>query len=154
MEGDDPDTKDHERWDVFYGGWPQFGDWPPFSDLLAFKYLNVGPGNNITNYDPTYNEGSTTSGEAVYSNISLASVGVGANLTQQLSTKFMYGMLTVDEPVAGSDDDFGDYYQLQTTYDYTKNLSFSAYTAMIVPGDAFVNHNTAYEIMLQTKLIF
>jgi len=148
MEGDDPDTDEKERWDVFYGGWPQFGD------MLAWKYVNVGGANNITDYDPTYNEGSSTPGEAVYSNLSMASVGVGANLTSQLSTKFTYGLLTVDEPVAGADDDFGDYYQLQATYGYHKNLSFSVYSAMIDPGDAFNNDDKAYEIFLETKLVF
>ena len=148
MEGDDPDTDEMERWDVFYGGWPQFGD------LLAWKYLNLGAGNNISDFDPTYNQGSTTGGEAVYSNISMPSIGVGANLTPQLSAKITYGMLTVDEPVAGADDDFGDYYQLQTSYAYSKNLSFSAYTAMIDPGDAFVSDDKPYEVLLETKLKF
>jgi len=148
MEGDDPDTDEKERWDVFYGGWPQFGD------LLAWKYLNLGPGNNISDFDPTYNEGSSTGAEAVYSNISMASAGIGANLTAQWNAKFTYGLLTVDEPVAGADDDFGDYYQLQTTYGYNKNLSFSIYSAIIDPGDAFKNSDKPYEVYLETKLKF
>lgn len=148
LQGDDPDTKDKERWDVFYGGWPQFGD------LLAWKYVNVGGANAITDYDPTWNEGSTTGGEAVYSNISMLSAGISAQLTQSLSTKFTYGLLTVDEPIAGVDDDFGDYYQLQAKYGYSKNLSFSVYGAMITPGDAFMNDDDAYEFFIETNLKF
>ncbi|MDO9263514.1 MAG: alginate export family protein [Desulfosalsimonadaceae bacterium] len=148
MEGDDPDTDEMERWDMFYGGWPQWGD------LLAWKYLNRGAGNNISDYDPTYNQGSTVANEAVYSNISMPSIGVGASLTEQLSAKLTYGMLTVDEPVAGADDDFGDYYQLQASYGYSKNLSFSVYTAMIDPGDAFKTDDKPYEVLIETKLKF
>ncbi len=148
LQGDDRDTKEKERWDVFYGGWPQFGD------LLAWKYVNVGGANAITNYDPNWNEGSTTGGEAVYSNISMFSAGVSAQLTQSLSTKFTYGLLTVDEPIANVDDDFGDYYQLQTKYGYSKNLSFSMYAAMITPGDAFINDDDAYEFFIETNLKF
>jgi hypothetical protein len=148
MEGDDPDTDEKERWDVFYGGWPQFGD------LLAWRYVNVGAANTIADYDPTWNEGSTTPGEAVYSNISMASIGVGASLTPQWTAKFTYGMLTVDEVIAGADDDFGDYYQLATSYAYSKNLSFSVYTAMIDPGDAFKTDDQPYEVLLETKLKF
>ncbi len=149
LEGDDRSSTDtNERWDVFYGGWPQFGD------LLAWKYVNVGPANAITDYDPNYNEGSTTGGEAVYSNISMASVGISAQLTSKLSAKFTYGLLTVDEPIAGVDDDFGDYYQLQAKYGYSKNLSFAIYTAMIDPGKAFVNDDQAYEFLVETNLKF
>ena len=148
LEGDDPDTDDKERWDVVYGGWPQFGD------LLAWKYVNIGPGNAITDYDANYNEGSSTGGEAVFSNISIATVGIGAMLYENLSAKFSYGILTADEADAGADDDIGDYYQLQAKYDYSKNLSFSLYTAMIDPGDAHTGEDEAYEIFWETMLKF
>jgi len=149
LQGDDDPTDDESnRWDVFYGGWPQFGD------LLAWKYVNVGALNSITDYDPTWNEGSTTGGEAVYSNISMLSAGIGANLTSSLSAKFTYGLLTADETVAGADDDFGDYYQLQTKYGYSKNLSFAMYAALIAPGDAFINDDDAYEFFIETNLKF
>ncbi|MDA8405208.1 MAG: alginate export family protein [Desulfobacteraceae bacterium] len=170
MEGNDPKTHANERWDVFYGGWPQWGD------MLAWKYLNL-PGNSIADYDPNYNSGSSTTGEAVYSNLSIASAGIGAKLTTQLSMKFTYGLLTVDEPdyyktlkdgdpgydaanpannrlLVKNSDDFGNYYQLDTNYAYTKNLSFWLYTAMIDPGKAFKNSDPAYEVLLQTKLVF
>ncbi len=148
LEGDDPDTDDKERWDVFYGGWPQFGD------MLAWKYVNIGPGNAITDYDANYNEGSSVGGEAVFSNISIASVGIGAMLSQNLNAKFTYGLLTADETDAGKDDDIGDYYQLQASYAYSKNLSFSLYTAMIDPGDAHAGDDEAYEIFWETMLKF
>jgi len=103
---------------------------------------------------PAWNEGSTTGGEAVYSNISMLSAGIGANLTSSLSAKFTYGLLTADETVAGADDDFGDYYQLQTKYGYSKNLSFAMYAALIAPGDAFINDDDAYEFFIETNLKF
>jgi hypothetical protein len=164
LQGDDPDTDEKERWDVFYGGWPQFGD------LLAWKYVQIedlAPGyNSINNYDPNWAEGSTTTGEAAYSNISMFSAGIGAQLTKSLSAKFTYGLLTVDEPdyimiddegnevKIKNDDDFGDYYQLQAKYGYSKNLSFSVYGAMIDPGDAFITDDDAYELFVETNLKF
>jgi len=148
LEGDDPDTDDKERWDVFYGGWPQFGD------LLAWKYVNVGSANAITDYDKNWNEGSSTPGEAAYSNISIATVGIGAMLRKKLSAKLSYGLLTADETNPGVDDDIGDYYQVQAKYGYSKNLSFALYMAMIDPGDAHLSDDEAYEILLETKLSF
>jgi len=153
LEGDDPDTDDKERWDVFYGGWPQFGD------LLAWKYVNLPP-NAIKDYDANWNEGSSTGGEAVFSNISIATIGIGAKLCKKLSAKLSYGLLTADEtdidPATGKhrDDDIGDYYQLQAKYAYSKNLSFSVYSAMIDPGDAHVGDDDAYEVFLETMLKF
>ncbi|MBC2713969.1 MAG: alginate export family protein [Desulfobacteraceae bacterium] len=158
LDGDDPDTEENERWDVFYGGWPQFGD------LLAWKYVNLpGTANAITDYDPNWAEGSTNIGEAVYSNISMGSVGIGAKLTSNLSAKFTYGLLTVDEPdyidpdtglKVKNDDDFGDYYQLQAKYGYSKNLSFAMYIASIDPGDAFKTDDDAFEFFVETNLKF
>ena len=149
LEGDDPDTDDNERWDVYYGGWPQFGD------LLAWKYVNLGPTyNSISDYDPTWNEGSSVGGEAVFSNIKIATVGFSTILYQNLSGQVSYSMLTADETVAGADDDFGDYYQLSLKYGYSANLSFSVYSAMIEPGDAFINDDAAYEVFWETKVVF
>ena len=161
LQGDDPDTDEKERWDVFYGGWPQFGD------LLAWKYVQIEkplPGyNSINDYDPNWTEGSSTTGEAPYSNIAMFSAGIGAQLTSNLSAKFTYGLLTVDEPdyidpatglKVKNDDDFGDYYQLQAKYGYSKNLSFSVYGAMIDPGDAFITDDDAYEFFVETNLKF
>jgi hypothetical protein len=147
LEGDDPDTKDKERWDVYYGGWPQFGD------LLAWKYLNV-PGNNIADYDSSFTEGSSTPGEAVYSNLQLSTVGIGAKFPLNISAQFSYTMWTADETNPGVDDDLGDYYQLNAKYGYSPNVDFSIYAAMVEPGDAFVNDDTAYEFFWETALKF
>jgi hypothetical protein len=133
MSGDDADTDDNERWDVFYGGWPQWGD------LLAWKYLNVGP-NIISSYDPTYNDHSSTGGEAVYSNIKIATIGAQAKPIDKLSVDLSYSLLTIDQ--TAGDDDFGNYYQATLTYQYSQPLSFSLYAAMIDPGDAFTAPNT------------
>ena len=179
LSGDDPDTEENEAWDIFYGGWPQFGD------LLAWKYVNMEynrqaiekylldegvlpegatlpPINSISDYDPYYGLRGTTSEEAIFSNINIASAGIGLQLTNALSTQFSYSLLTVDEPdyidengeLVENDDDFGDYYQFKLNYKYSPNLSFSAYLAMIEPGDAFVNDDDAYEAFWETKLTF
>lgn len=62
MSGDDSSTAtDSEQWDVFYGGWPQWGD------LLAWKYLNLpGAANSLNSVYDSYNANSTVVGEAVY----------------------------------------------------------------------------------------
>lgn len=148
LEGDDPNSDEKERWDVFYGGWPQFGD------LLIWKYVNIGPGNAITDYDANYAEGSSTPGEAVHSNISIATIGIGATLCKNLNAKISYGLLTADETDGNVDDDIGDYYQFQAKYGYSKNLSFSLYAALIEPGDAHIGGDEAYEVFWETKLSF
>jgi hypothetical protein len=151
MEGDDPNTDEKERWDVFYGGWPQFGD------LLAWKYVNtppVWPPNAIADYDENWNEGSTVYGEAVYSNLKIATLGLGFNLTASLSADVSYSLLTVDQPDPGKDDDFGDYYQINMKYAYSPNLGFALYGAMIDPGRAFINDDNAYEFYWETQLRF
>lgn len=149
MSGDEDDNDDESnRWDVFYGGWPQFGD------LLVWKYLNTGPGNSITDYDSDYNELSSTAAESVYSNLIITTAGVGLNLTEKLRAKVSYSLLTVDEADPGADDEFGDYYQLKAEYHYSDALTFAVYAAMIDPGDAFVNDDTAHELFWETKLAF
>lgn len=131
MSGDDTNTSDdNEGWDVFYGGWPQFGD------LLAWKYVNVAGANALANVY-TYNKLSSTGGEATYGNFSIATLGASANLLENLSANLSYSLLTFDEVTAGLDDDFGDYYQAKLKYKYNKQLSFSLYGALLDPGDAF-----------------
>jgi hypothetical protein len=147
LEGDDPDTKDKERWDVFYGGWPQFGD------LLAWRYVNV-PLNTTTEYDAGWNEGSSVIGEAVYSNMQLATIGMGAKFPLNISAQLSYSMWMADETNPGVDDDLGDYYQLTTKYGYSPNLDFSIYAAMIDPGDAFLTNDKAYEVYWEAALKF
>lgn len=179
LSGDEPDTDENEAWDVFYGGWPQFGD------LLAWKYVNMEynrqaiekylhdegklpedvnlpPINSIADYDPDYGLRGTTSEEAVFSNLNIASAGIGLKLSKALSAKFTYSLLTVDEPdyidengeLVENDDEFGDYYQFQAKYNYSDYLSFSLYAAIIEPGDAFTNDDMAHEVFWETKLSF
>ena len=134
LSGDEDSTDDdNERWDVFYGGHaPQFGD------IIAFKYLNVGPTNVIADtYDPTYNQLSSTGGEAVYSNLQNITLGVSANLMKNLSANVSWSMLEADETRAGYDDEIGDVYQLTLKYKYTDKLAFTLYGAQFAPGDAF-----------------
>ena len=132
MSGDESGTTgDNEGWDVFYGGWPQFGD------LLAWKYVNLGPHYNALSEVYDYNKQSSTGGEAVYSNLQIATLGASANLLKNLNANLSYSKLTFDETKAGVDDDFGDYYQAKMKYKYNKQLSFTMYGALISPGDAF-----------------
>jgi len=142
MSGDDQNSEhDSEQWDVFYGGWPQFGD------LLAWKYLNLRKNNteNVNSLNKVYNSYdsySAVAGEAIYSNLQLASFGASAKFTPQLSGNLSYTWLNFDETDPGVSDDFGDLYQATLTYQYNKQLSFSLYGALLAPGEAFTDHPT------------
>ncbi|HFQ82215.1 MAG TPA: hypothetical protein ENK33_12720 [Desulfobacterales bacterium] len=142
-------TGDNEGWDVFYGGWPQFGD------LLAWKYVQIPSGNALENvYD--YNRQSSTTGEAVYSNLQIMTLGTSAHLLKDLAANISYSKLKFNHTYAGVSDDFGDYYQGKLKYQYNKNLSFSMYGALIAPGDAFNDtpKNNATEAYWETEYKF
>jgi hypothetical protein len=145
MSGDEKGSDDYEGWDVFYGGWPQFGD------LLAWKYVYF-PANIIPNM------GVSTPGEAAYSNLEIMTAGVGFNIDDKILPRVSYSKLKFDETEAYGllDDDLGDYYQLDVKYVYTKALSFSAYYAIIEPGDAFAktNQDAAREFYWEAELKF
>jgi len=132
--GDDFDTPGRrEAWDVYYGGWPQFGD------LLVWKYINAGAGNAISRYDPAYALGSSVAGEAVYSNFNMYTGAVDVWPLRDLSLKLTasYSRLAADETAGTADDEIGDYYQLGADYRYSKNVTFSFYGALLDPGAAF-----------------
>ncbi|TFH48094.1 MAG: hypothetical protein E4G89_06840, partial [Methanothrix sp.] len=96
LSGDeDPDDNDNERWDVFYGGWPQFGD------IISWKYFNAGANAIGASYDPTYNQLSSTGGEDVYSNFSIAALGVKAELFKNFTADLSYMLMTADETDPG-----------------------------------------------------
>lgn len=149
LSGNESDTKDNEAWDVFYGGWPQYGD------LLAWVYVNLPAAVRPAGTTPLqYNRMSSTIGEAAYTNLSMPMIGVSAKCGN-LSGKISYTKLTFDETTGAQNDDFGDYYQLKAKYQYSKHLSFAGYAAMIVPGDAFTYHtNSAYECFWETRVDF
>ncbi len=149
LGGDDRGTvDDNERWDVFYGGWPQFGD------LLAWQYINTGADNAITNYDSTYNAGSSTAGEAVFSNFSILTLGAQAKVGESVFLKASYSLMKADEVDAGADDDIGSVYQLTAGYKYNKSLGFRLYAATMDPGKAFVNDDNSSEVFVETDLRF
>jgi len=155
MSGDgNANDGDNEQWDVFYGGWPQWGD------LLAWKYLNLRTANNLSSaYNPTgvnsgYDDYSNVIGEAVFSNLQITTIGASANLTEKLSANLSYSDLSFDETAAGIDDDFGDMYQATLKYQYNKYLSFSLYGALLDPGKAFATDDEATEIYWETSFRF
>jgi hypothetical protein len=142
LTGDeDPNDDDNERWDVFYGGHaPQFGD------IIAFKYLNVGGLNSIANtYDPTYNQLSSTGGEAVYSNLENITIGAMAKPFDKFSANISWSMLEADETAPGFDDEIGDVFQLILKYQYSKKLRFMLYGALFEAGDAFDDGTGTYD---------
>jgi len=156
MSGDDAGTQDSEQWDVFYGGWPQWGD------LLAWKYLNLGAGNNLSKVY-NYSAYSNVIGEAIYSNLQIATVGTSANLTEKLTANLSYSKLNFDETynaLGAVDDDFGDYYQANLKYQYNKYLSFSLYGGLLEPGKAFTENpsgamnDNATELYWETQFKF
>jgi hypothetical protein len=149
LSGDDPRTADvRERWDVFYGGWPQFGD------LLAWSFLNLGPGNNIAVYDPGYADGSSLPGEVVYGNLLLPTAGLALTPVEPLTVRLSWSPVTVHE-AAGGPDDFGDYWQLGARYRYSAQLSLAVYAARIEPGAAFgPGADAQHELYWETELKF
>jgi hypothetical protein len=135
MSGDDPATLDvRERWDVFYGGWPQFGE------HLAWTYTNLGPGNGITRYDPTYAQGSSVPGEAVYSNLLMPTLGLEVKPHPRVTAKASWSWLRADQTAPGVDDEIGTYAQIFAKYTYSKNLAFSVYGGYLDPGPALGNN--------------
>lgn len=132
LTGNDYDTPSkNEAWDVYYGGWPQYGD------LLAWKYINVGADNAIAIYDPGYAAGSTVGGEAVYSNFNMLTGGLDLWPLSGLKTSVSYSRVTADQTFGGADREIGDYYQATAEYRYSKHLTFGIYAALIDPGAAF-----------------
>lgn len=157
LSGDETGTaSDSEQWDVFYGGWPQWGD------LLAWKYLNIGGGNNLSKVY-NYNSGSNVIGEAVFSNLTIATLGASAKPTDKLTLSLSYSKLNFDETfnaLGTVDDDFGDYYQASVKYQYNKYVSFSLYGALLDPGKAFTENpsgamdDKASELYWETQFKF
>jgi len=149
MSGDD-DFADGESnaWDVFYGGWPQFGD------LLAWVFVNAPP-NTAAAPVAGSNDVASVGGEAAYTNLLLPKVGVSM-VAGDLSAELSYTMIMIDEPIGVASHDFGDYYQLGTKYAYNKYLSFGTYAAVIDPGEAFSGpaDDTVYELFWETQVKF
>jgi len=150
LSGDDKTTSDtNEAWDVYYGGWPQFGD------LLAWKYVNLGPLNVISVYDSLYNSGSSTIGEAVYSNFNLMTIGFNFQLFEKLSAKISVSQILINETDNNLSNQFGNFYQLNANYKYSDNLSFRLYAGLLQPGKTFVlNKDNASEVFWEAKLNF
>jgi hypothetical protein len=150
MSGDqETGDTDFEGWDVFYGGWPQFGD------LLSWVFVN-GPAQFATSYP----QSTSVAGECNYSNLNLATLGSDITVGK-VKTTLSYTMLTVDDistsnPNLERDNDYGDYYQLIVTFPYNKYLSFTIDASAIDPGDAFPDSNDdlAHEFFWETNLKF
>ncbi len=149
LSGDeDPTDDDSERWDTFYGGWPQFGD------IVAWKFLNL-PNAIANTYDPTFSELSSTTAEAVYSNFGLFTIGASANLFKNFSADISYSLMTADETQNGFDDDIADIYQATLKYQYSDKLSFSVYGALFDAGDAFGDDaDNATEVFWEANYMF
>lgn len=150
LSGDDKNTTGtNESWDVFYGGWPQFGD------LLAWKYVNLGSLNIVSVYDSSYNKGSSTIGEAVYSNFNLLTIGINFQLFEKFSAKLSAAQIIINETDNKLNNKFGNYFQLNTNYKYSENLSFRLYAGLLQPGEAFdSDKDNATEIFWEAKLKF
>jgi len=150
LSGDDKNTTGtNEAWDVYYGGWPQFGD------LLAWKYVSLGDKNVISIYDSTYSSGSSVAGEVVYSNFNMFTIGLNFQLFENLNTKISASKITLNEADNNLSKDFGNYLQFNANYVYSKNLSFRFYASIIQPGKTFLtNNDNAFEGLWEVKLSF
>jgi hypothetical protein len=150
MSGDEKSgDNDFEGWDVFYGGWPQFGD------LLSWVFVN-GPGKFSTGYSQT----TSVTGEDNYSNLNLATLGTDINVGKVKSSLSYTKLMIADNTTVNANlkqaEDYGDYYLFMITYPYNKYLSFTLDTGAIDPGDAFpdTNDDMAYEVFWETSVKF
>jgi hypothetical protein len=149
---DDPADDESNRWDVFYGGWPQYGD------LLAWHMLNLGGLNAHQKVDATYNELSSVIAEAVYSNLQMISIGASSSY-RKFSGKATLAKLYFHKVADTIDDkEFGNYVQLSAKYAYSKALSFSMYAALLQPTGAFEevmdDPDDAFEFLWETNIRF
>ena len=148
MSGDDPATAVDERWDVVYGGWPQYGD------LLAWTYLNLGPGNGVAGLDPGYAAGSSTPGEVVYGNLLMPSAGLELRPRDDLDCRASIAPLSFHR-APGASDNLGLYTQLNVRYRYSPQLAFALYAARLDPGDAFgPDADAVHEVFWEAALSF
>ncbi len=148
LSGDDPATLDTgERWDVFYGGWPRYGD------LLAWLYLNLGPGNAMSAYDPAYAAASSVGGEVVYGNLLMTTAGLDIKPTPRLNARVSYSIMKTHR-AAGSNE-IGDYYQLRIRYQYAEGVSLGLYAGLLDPGAAYgPDADAVHELFWETVLNF
>lgn len=131
LSGDDPATAGvGERWDVFHGGWPRRGD------LLAWTYLNLGPGNVLSAVDPVYADGSSQTGEVVYGNLLMPTVGLEGRPQRDLLLKASWSGLRAHRTPAASRD-LGDLVQLTARYRWSPEVTLAAYAARLWPGAAY-----------------
>jgi len=149
---DDPNDDESNRWDVFYGGWPQYGD------LLAWHMLNLGGANVHQQVDANYNELSSVIAEAAYSNLQMISIGASSSY-KNFSGKATLAKLYFHKVADTIDDkEFGNYFQLSAKYSYTKALSFSMYAALLQPTGAFEeimdDPDDAIEFFWETNIRF
>jgi hypothetical protein len=149
LSGDDPATADaNERWDVFQGGWPQFGD------IFAWTWLNLGAGNAVGRFDPGYADGSCVIGEVVYGNLLMPTLGVSLQPAADWTAKLSTSRLTAQRVATGSDA-IGACHQLTLRYRYSPQLAFSLYAAFLEPGDAYgPDADTIHELYWEADLDF
>ena len=154
LSGNKAGTDKNEQWDVFYGGWPQWGD------LLAWRYLNLKDDtsstnkNNLKDVYTSFDDYGDVVGEAIYSNLQIITLGMSANLTQKLTGNISYSDLRFNQTNPGVSKDFGDYYQATVKYQYNRNLSFSVYGALLDPGAAFATSDNATELYWEAAYRF
>jgi hypothetical protein len=152
LSGDDTATKENEGWDVFYGGW---GGAPQFGDLMGFIFVNAGADNSLSKIY-NYNRLSSLSGEVVFGNFQMATIGASIVPVKDLTLDASYHNMKFNKTYAGVSNDFGNYYQTSLKYQYNKYLSFSLCGAFLAPGDAFnkTAKDTARELLWETNIQF
>jgi len=149
LSGDDPATAGtNERWDVGYGGWPRY------DDLLAWLYINLGAGNAMSGYDPVYADGSSRTGEVVYGNLLMTTLGLDLEPSRDLRLDVSVSRLRAHTAPGGALD-IGTYARLRARYVYSPQLTLSLFAAVLDPGDAYgPGADRVHELYWETLLSF
>ncbi|MCB1151760.1 hypothetical protein KDK88_09430 [bacterium] len=149
LSGDDPATAGvDERWDVVHGGWPRLGDLP------AWLYLNVGPHNAVSGFDPGYADGSSRPGEVVYGNLIMPWAGVELRPRADVTARAWWSSLRAHRSAAASDR-IGELLQLSVKHRWSADVTLALYAARLWPGDAYgPDADPATEVFWEINLAF